>query len=355
MTSKKHYTEEITSFLKTAALSGQLLDRIDLMPSRTLAAKIFYRNGASFFLKKHSPESKNGDQWFQRLGNGEIGYQVTIPTHAKRIYVDHEWSVFENLEGYDRLSNGFCPNEHSSLAVQLATELGKFHSTTYEIASAIRQKLGPGASAQSAVRPLGALTTSEYADTPGLDRDRYLSAAQAAAPSLARLKDDLLVQCAVHGDLQGGNILLGPADSFAVIDWDYSGLGDPRWDLGYVVATLILSWLKSETKESVDLAGFLANSEASWRPFREWLNTFLTEYEAAGGQIPNSTDDSIVVFWVAGHALLTRARNFLAFRGQYSPREILSLTLAEKFLCSTDQCVQIFLSTARQLINEFGD
>lgn len=38
----------------------------------------------------------------------------------------------------------------------------------------------------------------------------------------------------IHGDLLGQNILLDPREPAAVIDWEYSGFGDPAYDLAIV-------------------------------------------------------------------------------------------------------------------------
>jgi aminoglycoside phosphotransferase (APT) family kinase protein len=37
----------------------------------------------------------------------------------------------------------------------------------------------------------------------------------------------------VHGDFQSANVIVTPADEWAVVDWEFAHIGDPREDLGY--------------------------------------------------------------------------------------------------------------------------
>jgi hypothetical protein len=38
----------------------------------------------------------------------------------------------------------------------------------------------------------------------------------------------------VHGEFQTGNVMIDPSGAMQVIDWEYSHIGDPRVDLGWI-------------------------------------------------------------------------------------------------------------------------
>lgn len=40
----------------------------------------------------------------------------------------------------------------------------------------------------------------------------------------------------IHGDFQSANLLVGPDGTWAVVDWEFARIGDPREDLGYFKA-----------------------------------------------------------------------------------------------------------------------
>jgi aminoglycoside phosphotransferase (APT) family kinase protein len=58
-----------------------------------------------------------------------------------------------------------------------------------------------------------------------------------------------------HGDFQASNILVDPAGSFQVIDWEYAHIGDPREDLGWYV---VYSQSSPPSLYEADPEGFLA-------------------------------------------------------------------------------------------------
>lgn len=59
-----------------------------------------------------------------------------------------------------------------------------------------------------------------------------------------------------HGDLSPGNVLTSP-DGLVLIDWEYSGLAHPSWDLAYA----ILEHGYSETQERAFLEAYLADGQ----------------------------------------------------------------------------------------------
>jgi aminoglycoside phosphotransferase (APT) family kinase protein len=73
-----------------------------------------------------------------------------------------------------------------------------------------------------------------------INRTRDLPAVDEAARRLAATLPDPLPATVVHGDYRLGNMMVSrhdPARIDAVLDWEMGAIGDPRADVGYLVAT----------------------------------------------------------------------------------------------------------------------
>jgi prepilin-type processing-associated H-X9-DG protein len=74
----------------------------------------------------------------------------------------------------------------------------------------------------------------------------------------------------VHGDYRIGNMLMADGRVTAILDWELAYMGDPRFDLGYMVTDYISG---KHLRPKTDLAGAVAE--------REWL---FSEYERLTGE-----------------------------------------------------------------------
>ncbi len=73
-----------------------------------------------------------------------------------------------------------------------------------------------------------------------INKTRDLPAVDDVATRLAAAVPEPLAPTAVHGDYRLGNTMVGPAEPtrvLAVLDWEMGAIGDPRADLGYLLAT----------------------------------------------------------------------------------------------------------------------
>ena len=73
-----------------------------------------------------------------------------------------------------------------------------------------------------------------------INRTRDLPAVGVVAARLASNMPDPLHPTVVHGDYRLGNVIVAAGDPTrvaAVLDWELGAVGDPRADLGYLVAT----------------------------------------------------------------------------------------------------------------------
>lgn len=89
------------------------------------------------------------------------------------------------------------------------------------------------------------------ASPAGLALIRLLQQHAAFAAGMNRVRDAWTADAPIHFDVKLANLLIGSAAGNAdpaqvtLIDWEYAGLGDPRWDIGSLFAGFLDLWLAS--------------------------------------------------------------------------------------------------------------
>jgi aminoglycoside phosphotransferase (APT) family kinase protein len=111
----------------------------------------------------------------------------------------------------------------------------------------------------------------------------------------------------VHGDVKSDNVLCHPDDaaSLRLIDWECTGRGDARWDVGSAVGDYLAGWLRTmHVTPDRGLAGWIESATPSLPLLREELAALLAAYRAGR---PGVGDDD-VAGWMryAGMFLLHR-------------------------------------------------
>jgi aminoglycoside phosphotransferase (APT) family kinase protein len=79
-----------------------------------------------------------------------------------------------------------------------------------------------------------------FAQLWGINKTRELPVVEEVGAALADRVPEALAPTVVHGDFRLGNTMIGadaPARILAVLDWEMGALGDPRADVGYLLAT----------------------------------------------------------------------------------------------------------------------
>src|SRR3954451_13158941 len=73
-----------------------------------------------------------------------------------------------------------------------------------------------------------------------INQTREIAAVDEVARYLADQTPEPLAPTVVHGDYRLGNMMVAPEDPtriIAVLDWEMGAIGDPRADVGYLLAT----------------------------------------------------------------------------------------------------------------------
>jgi aminoglycoside phosphotransferase (APT) family kinase protein len=121
--------------------------------------------------------------------------------------------------------------ERRRLGEELVDALLEIHSADVST-PALAEFARPGSYSERQVR--------RFAQLWGVNRTRELPVVDEVGAALARGVPEPLAPTVVHGDFRLGNTMVAldaPARILAVLDWEMGAIGDPRADVGYLLAT----------------------------------------------------------------------------------------------------------------------
>ena len=143
--------------------------------------------------------------------------------------------VMDYLEGHvvtDELPAGLESDEaRRCLGLDLVDALVEIHAADVS-APAIAAFVRPGSYLERQVRRFSQLWE--------INQTRELPDVETVGEWLARTMPEPLPPTVVHGDYRLGNAMVAPEDPariLAVLDWEMGAVGDPRADVGYLLAT----------------------------------------------------------------------------------------------------------------------
>ncbi len=155
--------------------------------------------------------------------------------------------------------------------------------------------------AATAAGPALAAGLDDHAAFDALRIDPYFRTAAARRPELAPLLAPCIADlearrdCLVHGDFAPKNLLLAPAGGGWVLDWEVAHVGDPAFDLGFMLSFLVLCALRwpalaDDLRDAAD--GFLGAYAAAVpaallpAPQRTWLHAACHVVARVDGKSP---------------------------------------------------------------------
>jgi hypothetical protein len=173
-----------------------------------------------------------------------------------------------------------------------------------------------------------------------LQKDRHIE------EGMRRLRRDWRQACPIHFDLRFENVVVEPADDGSsrggsLVDWEFAGIGDPRWDVACVLAECLALWIQSTSGSSDRKGG--ADPATAARPlvaFRDPLRGFWRRYLSRYGP-PNDFLDGCIGFCAA--RLIQLAYEMTQGSGRLTMHAALMLQSASNLLASPPEM-------ARQLL-----
>ncbi|HEU0303132.1 MAG TPA: phosphotransferase family protein [Gaiellaceae bacterium] len=143
--------------------------------------------------------------------------------------------VMDFLEGHvvtDTLPAGLeAEDARRRLGLDLVDALVEIHAADVR-SPAIAEFVRPGSYLERQVR--------RFTQLWEINRTRDLPDVEAVGEWLARTMPEPLPLAVVHGDYRLGNAMVAPHEPWrivAVLDWEMGAVGDPRADVGYLLAT----------------------------------------------------------------------------------------------------------------------
>ena len=105
------------------------------------------------------------------------------------------------------------------------------------------------------------------------------------ARELTRISSEWRAESLIHGDMNLANCLTygeGPRRRLKLVDWEFGGLGDPRWDVASVLGSYLALWVFSIPMPSPERPDLLI-SEAQFplAAIRSTTRTFVDSYLGA--------------------------------------------------------------------------
>ncbi|WP_306209963.1 aminoglycoside phosphotransferase family protein [Actinoplanes sp. RD1] len=252
------------------------------------------RTGPSGFVVKQGTNSETVQSvrdeaaTYSRLGS-------VVPVPCLRSFRDGclvtDWVPGSTLAG----SIERDPRAHAARAPELAGILARLHGS------------GPDPSTLPPARPSAVfllarppLAAFQFHSHGSHLLTRLIQADEMLTAGLLSLSSRWRASSQIHNDVRPENIIETPGGGLVVIDWELAGRGDPRWDLGALVAGHVIAFLEdadvwarpAADRHRADRLGAL----------HAVVRRVLDAYQEGGGCVVPPVD---LVQWVAGRMVLT--------------------------------------------------
>ncbi len=151
----------------------------------------------------------------------------------------------------------------------------------------------------------------------------------------------------IHGDFKADNLLWRVEPRFkerppiVIVDWEMAGMGDPLWDIGSLVGSVLLAWMQvlaPNASSAEALAGQDANS------VRRQVGYFLLTYRHMAPGVFEATESfALTAFQYAGIFMLHRVAVGLEIAGVLDPAASLLLSFGSSLLNHPERAVEALL------------
>lgn len=172
------------------------------------------------------------------------------------------------------------------------------------------------------------LSLEEYSWGCGLDFEAYLKVMQRLEADFVVLHDNWTHDSLIHFDLRDDNVLFSTGDRpvCRLIDWELAGFGDALYDVGYLVAYLLLPMVRAQAGGSKD-SSEIVNA-------RRNIADFVAAYSESS-QLSRSHRELIVRY--AGLTLVVHASMRLQQMGALGKIGHLCLLMGERLITQPEK------------------
>lgn len=168
------------------------------------------------------------------------------PVAAHLASLRYASSRFLVLDLIPRASTVYAAVSRRGLSVAAGAEVGSavasIHRASMRGATAVR----PPWAFDLPAPPVEILRVASRAN---LELLRIIQRSRLLRSSLAALRHEWEPESFIHADLRTDNLLISrdgrTRPDVRIVDWEHAGLGVPAWDVGSVIASLLMLWVQS--------------------------------------------------------------------------------------------------------------
>lgn len=277
---------------------------------------------------------------------------------SEGIYFHREYSiiVLNYLNNYHDLMNFYATENvfPPQIATSIGTILAKIHRLTlnrqdYQDFFAQNQDSQNPDTVSYLVRKLERIGPEIFGSVPadGLKFFTLYQRYESLGQAIAELGSSLAPCCLTHNDLKLNNILLSndwqqvksPVVRF--IDWERCGWGDPAFDLGTLIGSYLLMWMKSLiTSKTMSIDESLRMATTPLELLQPSLAALAIAYTAEFPQILQRRPDFMRrVVQYSGWMLITAIQSKLQYQKSFGNMDICMLQVAKSLLCRPEQSI----------------
>ncbi|KOP26867.1 aminoglycoside phosphotransferase [Hapalosiphon sp. MRB220] len=283
---------------------------------------------------------------------------------SEGIYFHPEYSiiVLNYLDNYHDLMNFYATENifPPQIATSIGTILAKIHRWTlnrqdYQDFFSQNQDNQSLNTVSHLVRKLERIGPEIFGSVPadGLKFFTLYQRYESLGQAIAELGSSLAPCCLTHNDLKLNNILLSndwqqvksPVVRF--IDWERCGWGDPAFDLGTLIGSYLLMWMKSLiSSKTMSIDESLRMATTPLELLQPSLAALAIAYTAEFPEIVQRRPDFMRrVVQYSGWMLITAIQSRLQYQKSFGNMDICMLQVGKSLLCRPEQFIPTIFGT----------
>ena len=337
--------EEAVTFLRDVRLGGVEITRVTIPATTSRSACLIQTNEQDWFVKQVDDALRREDFVYQLAEEGVLPPVVSRelpPRAAGRNAGVRVYHAYRNCQPWQALLD--APQGYGT---RLADRIGQWIGAMHRDASGTPELLNRTPTlSRNTVRTYAAISVEAYVNAPGFQYRAFLSAAQRVSHLLADLAErGTALTVVLHGDLKVDNLLVGDA-SLHLVDWELCCLGDPMFDLGTLIGSVVSSWLELvPIREARPMSDWFAGARVSSGRLGRSLAALVEGYERGLGRA--LTKSQRMSLWgFAGYFLLERGHVSNWIYGRFLLGTLLAMELGTRLIEHPELGDAIFLAAS---------
>lgn len=278
-----------------------------------MTTEIFETSSGPVFIKRGPPERiRRESEALQQLDGTYLAPRLIA-------YPDARTLVIEALSDWVTLHSTF-DRADSLTASNLGRTLARVHALPHATFGVAREFV-----------PSLRITPTDLAKLPG-EMPQMLSFLQASddlEDTLTDLRGRAFRPCFTHGDVKLDNILASPAGQVCLVDWEFSGAGNPAWDLGSAIGDCLSRWLlTANVTPSLPLHAWLETATVPQSHSAQMASSIIQGYYELADESPSI----ICIAECVGIYLIHRAQAWIELYGRFTAIPLILCYVGRRFV-----------------------